>query len=50
MKLIREAPESEPSLVTAFQQSVAPAYFGVVGYRDEYARLTQVDAFGVTLG
>jgi hypothetical protein len=50
MRLIREAPESEPSLVTAFQQSIAPACFGVVGYKDECARLTKVDAFGVTLG
>jgi hypothetical protein len=48
MKLVREAAESEPSLV-GFQQSASPAYFGMIGYTDEYARLTQTDAFGVPL-
>jgi hypothetical protein len=49
MKLIREAAQSEPSLVAGIQQSASPAYFGMVGYTDEYAKLTQVDAFGVPI-
>lgn len=49
MKLIREAAEREPSLVAGFQQSASPVYFGMVGYADEYARLTQTDGFGVPI-
>jgi hypothetical protein len=49
MKLIREVAESERSLVSGFQQSASPAYFGMIGFTDEYARLTQVDAFGVPI-
>jgi hypothetical protein len=49
MKLIREAAESEPSLVAGFQQSASPAYFGMIGYADEYTRLTQADWFGVPI-
>jgi hypothetical protein len=49
MKLIREAADSEPSLVAGFQQSASPAYFGMIGYSDEYARVTQADGFGVPI-
>jgi hypothetical protein len=49
MKLVREVAEGEPSLVAGFQQSASPAYFGMIGYTDEYARRTQVDAFGVPI-
>jgi hypothetical protein len=48
MKLIREAAESEPSLI-GFLQRASPAYFGMIGYTDEYVRLTQADGFGVPI-
>jgi hypothetical protein len=50
MKLISESPEIVPRLVIGFQQSVAPAYFEMVGYSDEFAKPTQADVLGVTIG
>jgi len=49
MNLIKDAAESEPSLVVGFQQIASPAYFGMIGYTDEYARLTQADGFGIPI-
>ena len=49
MNPIKGAAESEPSLVAGFQQTASPAYFGMIGYTDEYAELTQVDAFGMPI-
>ena len=50
MKLIRDTAELATTLATGFQQSGSPAYFGMLGYTDEYVRLTQTDAFGLPLG
>jgi hypothetical protein len=49
MKLIKDTAEIEPSLIAGFQQDIAPACFGMVGYTDEFVRLRQVDAFGVPI-